>query len=167
MPPEGRKAQLAEALKRAADAIRQGELIGIFAERNISRIGVMLPFRREFERIMEGLDAPVVPVCLDGVWGSIFSFNHGRFLWKVPEQLPYPVTVSFGAPLPTVTWPKPSRAREASRDNKTARFMAMAPLELVTRSDRPSCRSYSCTTFRRRLNLDFSSSLASAMALVS
>lgn len=42
------------------------------AERSISRIGVLLPFRREFERIMEGLDAPIIPVCLDGVWGSVY-----------------------------------------------------------------------------------------------
>jgi acyl-[acyl-carrier-protein]-phospholipid O-acyltransferase/long-chain-fatty-acid--[acyl-carrier-protein] ligase len=35
-------------------------------------------------------------VSLDGVWGSIFSYERGRFLWKLPRQIPYPVTVSFG-----------------------------------------------------------------------
>jgi acyl-[acyl-carrier-protein]-phospholipid O-acyltransferase / long-chain-fatty-acid--[acyl-carrier-protein] ligase len=49
---------------------------------------------------MKGVDAPIVPVNLDGVWGSIFSFERGRFLWKVPRSIPYPVTVSFGAPMP-------------------------------------------------------------------
>ena len=75
---------------RAREAIRQGEVVGIFAERTISRIGVMLPFRREFERIMEGVDAPIIPVCLDGVWGSIFSYQKGRFFWKLPRRLPLP-----------------------------------------------------------------------------
>ncbi|MCX8092324.1 MAG: AMP-binding protein [Verrucomicrobiae bacterium] len=100
LPPEGQPRELVRALHAARDAIRQGEVVGVFAERSISRIGVMLPFRREFERIMEGVDAPIIPVCLDGVWGSIFSYQSGRFFWKVPRRLPYPVTVSFGRPLP-------------------------------------------------------------------
>ena len=49
---------------------------------------------------MKDLYAPIVPVALDGVWGSLFSFEQGRFLWKMPRRFPYPVTVSFGAPLP-------------------------------------------------------------------
>ena len=49
---------------------------------------------------MKGVDVPIIPVNLDGVWGSIFSFERGRFLWKMPRRVPYPVTVSFGAPMP-------------------------------------------------------------------
>jgi len=100
LPPESTPPDLVRALHQARDAIRQGEVVGLFAEKSISRIGVMLPFRREFERIMEGVDAPVIPVCLDGVWGSIFSYQSGRFFWKVPRRLPYPVAVAFGQPLP-------------------------------------------------------------------
>ena len=58
----------------------------------------MLSFRRGLERIMKGVDVPIIPVNLDGVWGSIFSFERGRFLWKMPRRdLPTPVTVSFGS----------------------------------------------------------------------
>jgi acyl-[acyl-carrier-protein]-phospholipid O-acyltransferase/long-chain-fatty-acid--[acyl-carrier-protein] ligase len=46
---------------------------------------------------------PIVPVYLDRVWGSIFSFKGGRFLWKRPVRIPYPVTVAFGRPLPSTT----------------------------------------------------------------
>ena len=42
---------------------------------------------------------------LEGVWGSIFSFERGRFLWKWPERIPYPITVSFGAPMPHTATP--------------------------------------------------------------
>ena len=100
LPSESKPRELIRALHQTRDAIRQGEVVGIFAENNISRIGVLLPFRREFQRIMEGVDAPIIPVCLDGVWGSIFSYQKGRFLWKVPRRLPYPVTISFGKALP-------------------------------------------------------------------
>ena len=44
-----------------------------------------------------------MPVYLDRVWGSVFSFKGGRFFWKLPARLPYPVTVAFGAPLPAST----------------------------------------------------------------
>src|SRR5512140_708470 len=100
LPPESQPRELIRAVQEARETIRQGEVVGIFAEKSISRIGVLLPFRREFERIMEGLDAPIIPVCLDGVWGSIFSYQKGRFLWKLPNRVSRPVTVSFGKALP-------------------------------------------------------------------
>ncbi|OQW30238.1 MAG: permease [Nitrospira sp. SG-bin1] len=91
------------ALRDAGAAVDKGELVCIFPEGQITRTGTLLPFRRGFERIVKGRTVPIIPVHLDRVWGSIFSFNHGRFLWKMPERLPYPVTVSFGAPLPPST----------------------------------------------------------------
>lgn len=91
------------ALRDAEAAIDNGELVCLFPEGQITRTGTLLPFRRGFERIVKGRTAPIIPVHLDRVWGSIFSFNRGRFLWKMPEHLPYPVTVSFGAPLPPTT----------------------------------------------------------------
>ena len=39
---------------------------------------------------MKDVEAPIIPVALDGVWGSIFSFDKGRFLWKLPRRIPYP-----------------------------------------------------------------------------
>ncbi|MFZ3218151.1 MAG: acyl-[ACP]--phospholipid O-acyltransferase [Candidatus Acidiferrales bacterium] len=98
-----RPRDMIHSLHEASNAIRSGEIVCIFAEGQITRIGQMLPFRRGMERIMKGLDAPIVPVSLDGVWGSIFSFERGRFLWKMPRKIPYPVTVSFGKPMPPTT----------------------------------------------------------------
>ena len=97
---ELRPREMLHSLREATNAIRSGEVVCIFAEGQITRIGQLLPFRRGMERIMKGVDAPIVPVNLDGVWGSIFSYERGRFLWKVPRAIPYPVTVSFGAPMP-------------------------------------------------------------------
>jgi acyl-[acyl-carrier-protein]-phospholipid O-acyltransferase/long-chain-fatty-acid--[acyl-carrier-protein] ligase len=95
---------LIHSLHMASEALRQDEIVCIFAEGQITRTGQLLPFRRGLERIMKGVDVPIIPVNLDGVWGSIFSFERGRFLWKVPRHIPYPVTVSFGKPMaPTST----------------------------------------------------------------
>jgi len=100
----GNATDVVASLARAQEALCQGHVVCIFAEGEISRTGNLLPFKRGFERIIKGLDVPVIPVHLGRVWGSIFSFKDGRFFWKWPRRLPYPVTVSFGAPLPsTVT----------------------------------------------------------------
>ncbi len=100
-----------KALREAGAALEKGEIVCIFPEGQITRTGTLLPFRRGFERIVRGRSVPVIPVHLDRVWGSIFSFNHGRFLWKMPEHLPYPVTVTFGAPLPPSTTPHELRGK--------------------------------------------------------
>jgi acyl-[acyl-carrier-protein]-phospholipid O-acyltransferase/long-chain-fatty-acid--[acyl-carrier-protein] ligase len=100
-----RPREMIKSLRTAAAAIEKGELVCIFAEGQITRIGQMLPFRRGFERIMDGLNAPIIPVCLDGVWGSVFSFSDGKFVWKWPRQIPYPVTVCFGKPMPASSTP--------------------------------------------------------------
>jgi acyl-[acyl-carrier-protein]-phospholipid O-acyltransferase/long-chain-fatty-acid--[acyl-carrier-protein] ligase len=111
---ELRPREMIHSLRQATQAIQAGEVVCIFAEGQITRIGHLLPFRRGFERIMKGVDAPIVPVNLDGVWGSIFSFERGRFLWKVPRRIPYPVSVSYGKPmLPTAS---PFEVRQAVQD---------------------------------------------------
>ena len=97
IPVSGRnRREVMESLERAREELRQGHVVCIFAEGAISRTGNLLPFKRGFEKIVEGLDVPVIPVHLDRLWGSIFSFKERRFFWKWPHQIPYPVTVSFG-----------------------------------------------------------------------
>ena len=100
---EQRPREMIRSLRTASDALRDNEIVCIFAEGQITRTGLLLPFRRGLERIMKGVDAPIIPVNLEGVWGSIFSFERGRFLWKMPQRIPYPVTVSFGRPRPSTT----------------------------------------------------------------
>jgi acyl-[acyl-carrier-protein]-phospholipid O-acyltransferase/long-chain-fatty-acid--[acyl-carrier-protein] ligase len=88
------------SLHVATQALREGEIVCIFAEGQITRTGQLLPFRRGLERIMKDVEAPIIPVNLDGVWGSIFSFERGRFLWKLPRRMAHKITVSFGKPMP-------------------------------------------------------------------
>src|SRR6266404_1016645 len=106
--------EMIHSLREATQALQNGELVCIFPEGQMTRIGQMLPFRRGMERIMKGVDVPIIPVNLDGVWGSIFSFAGGRFLWKVPRHLPYPVRVTFGEPLPATA--SSTEARRAVQD---------------------------------------------------
>ncbi|HTQ97459.1 MAG TPA: AMP-binding protein, partial [Candidatus Acidoferrum sp.] len=122
--------EMIHSLREASEALRNGEVVCIFPEGEITRIGQMLPFRRGFERIIKGIDVPIVPVNIDGIWGSIFSFSGGHFLWKWPRAIPYPVRITFGKPLPsTATAPEVRRAvQELSVDAFQRRRRYMKPL---------------------------------------
>lgn len=100
IPPGIHPHAVTRALRRCGDAIRNGNVVCVFAEGGITRTGALQPFQRGFEKIMRGVDAPIVPVALTGVWGSIFSFAGGKFFRKWPRQLRRAVTVNFGRPLP-------------------------------------------------------------------
>jgi len=106
---EGKPREMIQSLQAATNWIKEGHIVCIFAEGQITRIGQLLPFRRGMSRIMKGVDAPIIPVHLDNVWGSIFSFEKGRFYTKLPRTLPYPVTVSYGRPLPATANPQEVR----------------------------------------------------------
>jgi acyl-[acyl-carrier-protein]-phospholipid O-acyltransferase/long-chain-fatty-acid--[acyl-carrier-protein] ligase len=99
--PAQRPREMLHSLQAASDALRNGEVVCIFAEGQITRIGQLLPFQRGFERIMQDVDAPIIPIALDGLLGSPTSFEHGRMVRRFPERLPHPVTVSFGTAMPS------------------------------------------------------------------
>lgn len=91
------------SLKAAREALEQGHIVCVFAEGRITRTGNLLPFKRGFERITKGLDVPIIPVHLDKLWDSIFSFRGGKFFWKMPRRIPVDVTVSFGSAMPATS----------------------------------------------------------------
>ncbi len=87
------------AIRAAAEQIAAGEIVCLFPEGQLTRSGTLLRLRRGYEVIACHAKSPVVPAWLDQLWGSIFSFQGGRFFTKLPRKIPYRVTVSFGKPL--------------------------------------------------------------------
>jgi acyl-[acyl-carrier-protein]-phospholipid O-acyltransferase/long-chain-fatty-acid--[acyl-carrier-protein] ligase len=125
--------EMIHSLREATQALQNGELVCIFPEGQMTRIGQMLPFRRGMERVIKGVDVPIIPVHLDGVWGSIFSFAGGKFLWKFPRHLPYPVRVTFGEPLPATA--TSTEARHAVQDLSAEAFARRRnPMRTLPRS---------------------------------
>ncbi|NGX43229.1 MAG: Bifunctional protein Aas [Chlamydiae bacterium] len=96
----GGTAQVLQGMREASRHLEEGSLVCIFPEGQISKTGMMLPFKRGIETMMEGRKCPIIPIHLDLVWGSVFSFDGARFVTKHPHQIPFPLTVCFGKPLP-------------------------------------------------------------------
>src|SRR5438270_7218767 len=87
------------AIRAATERLAAGEIVCLFPEGQLTRSGTLLRLRRGYELIAQHANAPVVPVWLDRLWGSIFSFQGGKFFTKWPKEIPYRVTVAFGKPL--------------------------------------------------------------------
>ena len=121
----------ARSLAEAAETARSGQLVCIFAEGGISRSGALLPFARGLEAIGRDSGVPIVPIGLDRLWGSIFSFSEGRFFWKRPQRIPYPVEVSIGKPMASDSprWQVRDAVAELvarSRERRSARTRSLA-----------------------------------------
>ncbi len=66
------------AFAQAVDVLREGDLLAIFPEGALTRDGELQPFRGGVMKIVEmarsqGIEAPLVPMALNNLWGSYFS----------------------------------------------------------------------------------------------
>lgn len=89
-----------EGMRRGVKALQAGEIVAIFPEGHISRTGQLMAVKRGFEVLARRANVPVIPVAIDGLWGSVFSFAGHRYLWKSPRLMPTPVFIVFGQPIP-------------------------------------------------------------------
>ncbi len=62
-----------KAFAKVAEYLREGELVCIFPEGMLTLDGEMNEFRGGVERIIEETPVPVIPMALQGLWGSFFS----------------------------------------------------------------------------------------------
>ena len=91
---------IGRALKTARQGLIDGDVIGIFPEGTLSRTGQLQAFKPGVKKILKGTDAPVVPVWVEGMWGSIFSFSGGKFFFKWPDKFRRKLHCYIGQPMP-------------------------------------------------------------------
>ena len=61
------------AFKKIAEYLRNGEVVCIFPEGKLTTNGELNEFKNGIERIVEANPVPVIPMALQGLWGSFFS----------------------------------------------------------------------------------------------
>ena len=94
-----------DALGKASEALRRGEVVCIFPEGHVTRTGALMDMRGGFEVIARRAGCLIVPVWIDGKWGSLLSLSEGRLFWKWPRGWRREVGVAYGKPFPAAEAP--------------------------------------------------------------
>jgi len=84
------------AFKRIKEELDQGELVCIFPEGKLTTTGEVDTFKAGIERILKDSPVPVVPLALNGLWGSFFSHKDGHALTSRPKRFWSKVTLTAG-----------------------------------------------------------------------
>ncbi|MDP2746939.1 MFS transporter [Pseudomonas sp.] len=84
------------AFKKIAEYLRNGEVVCIFPEGKLTTDGELNEFKNGIERIVEANPVPVIPMALQGLWGSFFSRDPHKGLFK---RLWSRITLVAGTPV--------------------------------------------------------------------
>ncbi|GAB3768211.1 MFS transporter [Ramlibacter monticola] len=95
------------AFARAAQVLREGDLLAIFPEGAITKDGQLQPFKGGIMKVLEtarteGVQPPVIPMALTNLWGSFFSrIEQGTAMVRPFRRGMFNrVGLNVGAPLP-------------------------------------------------------------------
>ncbi len=81
-------------------ALEDGDVVCIFPEGRLTPDGQIGPFKRGIERIIAATPAPVVPMALNNLWGSLFSRHSESVIKRLPRKLLAKVELIVGDPVP-------------------------------------------------------------------
>lgn len=118
-------AAIEQALTRASDALANGEVVCLFAEGCAIANGPTWTYSAVYDQVVARQTVPVVPLCLHQPEGSLFTMHKGRFVRKWPAEIPSPVWVSFGKPLPSGT--PAAEARQAMQEHSAQLAIERSP----------------------------------------
>lgn len=122
--PQKEDAQVYDAaFERAAQVLREGDLLAIFPEGGITKDGQLQPFKGGIMKILEraqaeGVEAPVIPMALTNLWGSYFSRieQGGAMVRPFRRGVFSRVGLNVGLPLPAAqVSPEALRERVAAQ----------------------------------------------------
>ncbi|MGF1683325.1 MFS transporter [Photobacterium minamisatsumaniensis] len=79
--------------------LKEGDVVCVFPEGQLTSDGDIAPFMRGIDLIIKRSPVPVVPIALQGLWGSYFSREGGRALLKIPKRFWSKVNIVVGNPI--------------------------------------------------------------------
>lgn len=86
------------AMNKVSEELRDGNVICIFPEGKLTSDGEIDTFRKGIETIIERDPVPVVPMALQGLWGSFFSHKDGHALTTRPRRFWSRVNIVASSP---------------------------------------------------------------------
>ena len=87
------------AFTQIAQALADGEIIAIFPEGRITSNGKINRFMPGIEQIIKTTPVPVIPMALQGLWGSFFSRKDGAAMLKMPRGIFSRIGLVVGQPI--------------------------------------------------------------------
>jgi 1-acyl-sn-glycerol-3-phosphate acyltransferase len=117
-PEREDKALMEAAFQRISAELREGEVVCIFPEGRLTKNGEMDGFRAGIDRILKETPVPVVPMALDGLWGSMFSRMPKDEKKRQKRGLRHRLTLTIGEVVP---------AAEASAATLEAKVRSLLP----------------------------------------
>jgi len=91
---------LRKAYADISEALRNGDLICLFPEGEITKDGEIQTFKPGIKKMLKRDAVPVIPMALSGLWGSLFSRKDGPIIKRRPRKLFAKITVAFSEPIP-------------------------------------------------------------------
>lgn len=88
-----------EALSAVSDYLKQGDVVCLFPEGEISRNGQLGEFKKGFEHCVDDVDGIILPFYLRGLWGSRFSRSSENLQSLRQTSLRRDVIIAFGQPM--------------------------------------------------------------------
>jgi len=90
----------AKAFEAIAQALDKGQVIGIFPEGGLTHNGELQNFKPGIELILQRNPTPVIPMALQGLWGSFFSRKYGKAMFHIPRRFLWAkIALLIGSPI--------------------------------------------------------------------
>ncbi len=140
-----RRDQPLEAIREIIKVLKQGDVVCLFPEGQLTRTGTLCVLQRGFELIAKKAGHPLIPLWCDGSWGSIFSFERNRFFRKLPRRFGHGMTLAFGTEI------APGKANldsvhhgilTTSAEAIGSRFAGRRALTRMPRANNPAARAF-------------------------
>ncbi|MDG2167775.1 MAG: AMP-binding protein [Opitutales bacterium] len=80
--------------------LKHGGLLGIFVEGQVSRTGSLMAIKSGFDAIARESGVPVIPVFMDNLWQTRFSFFEPDGMKLKPRPFRMLINIGIGSPMP-------------------------------------------------------------------
>jgi len=90
---------LKAASEKIAHELESGNIVCIFPEGKITKTGQLNLFKPGIELIIKTTPVPVIPMALNGLWGSFFSRKYGRAMSKPFKRFRSQISLAIGPPI--------------------------------------------------------------------